>query len=223
MACRCMLGKISRCFMTTSSFPKLLSTSALLCLLCPMAWADVELWGGKPSLGLEYEHQKMAFGAGHSNALTLVPGLNFKDGFIHKVDVLIEAERENEIEDGVNEKTHVKKLALRLKKNFELDDNWALFVRGLVGREWNSLENFNYSYVDTGIHYEVGAFGLMGGLRFQRTLDGTAGHDRNKFRFGPSYEIDAHHEIELRFIRAWNVQTRKLDSDALIAEYTYKF
>ena len=63
----------------------------------------------------------------------------------------------------------------------------------------------------------------MAGLRFQRTLDGTAGHDRNKFRFGPSYEIDAHHEIELRFTRAWNVQTRKRDSDALIAEYTYKF
>jgi hypothetical protein len=209
--------------MTTSSFGKLLPTSALLCLLCPMAWADVELWGGRPSLGLEYEHQKMAFGAGRSNALTLVPGLNFKDGFIHKVDVLIEAERENEIEDGVNEKTHVKKLALRLKKNFELNDSWALFVRGLVGREWNTLENFNYSYVDTGIYYEFCAFGLMVGLRFHRTLDGTAGHDRNKFRFGPSYEIDEHHEIELRFIRAWNVQTRKLDSDALIAEYTYKF
>jgi hypothetical protein len=218
-----MLGKISWHFVTTYSFAKLLSTTALVCLLSPMAWADVELWGGKPSLGLEYEHQKMAFGAGHANSLTLVPGLNFKDGFIHKVDVLIEAERENEIEDGVNEKTHVKKLALRLKKNFELGDSWALFVRGLVGREWNTLENFNYSYVDTGIHYEYGAFGLMAGLRFQRTLDGTAGHDRNKFRFGPSYEIDAHHEIELRFIRSWNVQTRKLDSDALIAEYTYKF
>ena len=165
----------------------------------------------------------MAFGAGHSNSLTLVPGLSFKDSFIHKVDVLIEAERENEIEDGVNEKTHVKKLALRLKKNFELNDSWALFVRGLVGREWNTLENFNYSYVDTGIHYEYGAFGLMAGLRFQRTLDGTAGHDRNKFRFGPSYELDDHHEVELRLIRAWNVQTRKRDSDALIVEYTYKF
>ncbi len=165
----------------------------------------------------------MAFGAGHANSLTLVPGLSFKDSFIHKVDVLIEAERENEIEDGVNEKTHVQKLALRLKKNFELDDSWAIFVRGLVGREWNTLENFNYSYVDTGIHYEYGAFGFMAGLRFQRTLDGTVGHDRNKFRFGPSYEIDAHHEIELRFVRAWNVQTRKRDSDALIAEYTYKF
>ena len=209
--------------MATSSFPKLLSTSALFCLLSPIAWADVELWGGRPSLGLEYEHQKMAFGAGHSNALTLVPGLNFTDGFIHKVDVLIEAERENEIEDGVNEKTHVKKLALRLKKNFELDDSWALFVRGLVGREWNTLENFNYSYVDTGIHYEYGAFGFMAGLRFQRTLDGTVGHDRNKFRFGPSYELDDHHEVELRLIRAWNVQTRKRDSDALIVEYTYKF
>ena len=210
--------------MTTSPrLRHLFQLSLLPCLLLQPVWADAELWGGKPSLGLEYEHQKMAFGAGHANSLTLVPGLSFKDSFIHKVDVLIEAERENEIEDGVNEKTHVKKLALRLKKNFELDDSWALFVRGLVGREWNTLENFNYSYVDTGIHYEHGAFGFMAGLRFQRTLDGTAGHDRNKFRFGPSYEIDAHHEVELRLIRAWNVQTRKRDSDALIAEYTYKF
>jgi hypothetical protein len=208
---------------TFPRLPYLLLLALLPCLLSQPVWADAELWGGKPSLGLEFEHQKMAFGAGHSNSLTLVPGLSFKDSFIHKVDVLIEAERENEIEDGVNEKTHVKKLALRLKKNLELDDSWALFVRGLVGREWNTLENFNYSYVDAGIHYERGSFGFMAGLRFQRTLDGTAGHDRNKFRFGPSYEIDAHHEIELRFIRAWNVQTRKRDSDALIAEYTYKF
>ena len=110
-----------------------------------------------------------------------------------------------------------------MKKNFEIDNTWALFVRGLVGRELSNSENFNYTYVDTGIHFERGAFGFMAGLRFQRTLDGTPGHDRNKFRFGPSYEMDAHHEIELRFIRAWNVQTRKLDSDALIAEYTYKF
>ena len=208
---------------TFPRLPHLLLLALLPCLLSQPVWADAELWGGKPSLGLEYEHQKMAFGAGHANSLTLVPGLSFKNGFIHKVDVLIEAERENEIEDGVNEKKRVKKLALRLKKNFELDDSWALFVRGLVGREWNTLENFNYSYVDTGIHYEHGAFGFMAGLRFQRTLDGTAGHDRNKFRFGPSYEIDAHHEIELRFVRAWNVQTSKLDSDALIAEYTYNF
>ena len=148
----------------------LFQLSLLPCLLLQPVWADAELWGGKPSLGLEFEHQKMAFGAGHANSLTLVPGLSFEDGFIHKVDVLIEGERENEIEDGVNEKTHVKKLALRLKKNFELDDSWALFVRGLVGREWNTLENFNYTYVDTGIHYEHGAFGFMAGLRFQRKI-----------------------------------------------------
>ena len=208
---------------TFISLSRPVSAVLLSFVLAPAVWADTELWGGKPSLGLEFEHQKMAFGAGHANSLTLVPGLSFKDGFIHKVDVLIEGERENEIEDGVNEKNHVKKLALRLKKNFELDDSWALFVRGLVGREWNTLENFNYSYVDTGIHYEYGAFGFMAGWRFQRTLDGTVGHDRNKFRFGPSYDFDAHHEIEFRFVRAWNVQTRKRDSDALIAEYTYKF
>ena len=188
-----------------------------------MAWADVELWGGKPSLGLEFEHQKMAFGAGHANSLTLVPGLSFEEGFIHKVELMLEGERENNIQDGINEKVHVKKLALRLRKNFELDDTWALFVRGLVGRELTTVENFNYTYIDTGIHYENGPFGFMAGLRFQRTLDGTAGHDMNKFRFGPSYDFDAHHEIEFRFVRAWNVQTRKRDSDALIAEYTYKF
>ena len=210
--------------MTTSiSLSRLVSAVLLSFVLAPAVWADTELWGGKPSLGLEFEHQKMAFGAGHANSLTLVPGLSFEDGFIHKVDVLIEGERENNIEDGVNEKVHVKKLALRLRKNFELDETWALFVRGLVGRELTTFENFNYTYVDTGIHFERGAFGFMAGLRFQRTLDGTAGHDMNKFRFGPSYDFDAHHEIEFRFVRAWNVQTRKRDSDALIAEYTYKF
>jgi len=195
----------------------------LLGFLPCQVWAEVELWGGKPALGLEFEHQKMAFGAGHANSLTLVPSLSFKDGFINKVDVLIEGERENTVEDGVNEKVHVKKLALRLRKNFELTDTWELFARGLVGRELTTVENFNYSYIDTGIHFERGAFGFMAGLRFQRTLDGTAGHDMNKFRFGPSYDFDAHHEIEFRFVRAWNVQTHKRDSDALIAEYTYKF
>ena len=210
--------------MTTSiSLSRLVSAVLLTFVLAPAVWADTELWGGKPSLGLEFEHQKMAFGAGHANSLTLVPGLSFEDGFIHKVDVLIEGERENNIEDGVNEKVHVKKLALRLRKNFELDETWALFVRGLVGRELSTVENFNYTYVDTGIHFERGAFGFMAGLRFQRALDGTAGHDMNKFRVGPSYDFDAHHEIEFRFVRAWNVQTRKRDSDALIAEYTYKF
>ena len=205
------------------SLSRPVSAVLLSFVLAPAVWADTELWGGKPSLGLEFEHQKMAFGAGHANSLTLVPGLSFEDGFIHKVDVLIEGERENNIEDGVNEKVHVKKLALRLRKNFELDETWALFVRGLVGRELTTFENFNYTYVDTGIHFERGAFGFMAGLRFQRTLDGTAGHDMNKFRFGPSYDFDAHLEIEFRFVRAWNVQTRKRDSDALIAEYTYKF
>ncbi len=219
-----MLGKISRYFMTTYFFiSRHLCATALAFLLCPQAWAEVELWGGKPSLGLEFEHQKMAFGAGHANSLTLVPGLRFKDAFINKVDILIEGERENEVVDGVNEKARAKKLALRLKKNFELNNTWELFVRGLVGREFSSEENFNYSYIDTGIHFERGAYGFMAGLRFQRSLDGTAGHDRNKIRLGPSYEIDAHHEIEFRFIRAWDAQTRKRDSDALIAEYTYKF
>ena len=202
---------------------RFLLIAALAFSLSGAAWADVELWGGKPSLGLEFEHQKMALGAGHANSLTLVPGLSFEQGFIHKVEVMIEGERENNIQDGVNEKVHVKKLALRLRKNFEIDDTWALFVRGLVGRELTTVENFNYSYIDTGIHFEHGAFGFMAGLRFQRTLDGTPGHDMNKFRFGPSYDFDAHHEIEFRFVRAWNVQTRQRDSDALIAEYTYKF
>jgi hypothetical protein len=210
--------------MTTSYiFSRHLCATTLALLLCPQAWAEVELWGGKPSLGLEFEHQKMAFGAGHANSLTLVPGLRFKNAFINKVDILIEGERENEVVEGVNEKARAKKLALRLKKNFEINDTWELFVRGLVGREFSSSVNFNYSYIDTGIHFERGAFGFMAGLRFQRTLDGTVGHDRNKIRFGPSYEIDAHHEIEFRFIRAWDAQTRKRDSDALIAEYTYKF
>ena len=99
-----------------SAFSLRLLGALLLGFLPCQVWADVELWGGKPSLGLEFEHQKMAFGAGHANSLTLVPGLRFKNAFINKVDILIEGERENEVVDGVNEKARVKKLALRLKK-----------------------------------------------------------------------------------------------------------
>jgi hypothetical protein len=219
-----MLRKISRRIMTTCYYLfRLLAATMLALLLIPLAWADTARWGGKPSLGLEFEHQRMALGAGHSNSLTLVPGLSFEEGFIHKVDVMIEGERENNIEDGVNEKVHVKKLALRLRKNFELDDTWALFVRGLVGRELTTVENFNYAYVDTGIRFERGTFGFMAGLRFQRTLDGTPGHALNKFRLGPSFDIGEHHELEFRWVRAWNADTHARESDATIVEYTYKF
>ena len=78
--------------------------TACLLWFCGPAWADAEVWGGKPSLGLEFEHQKMAFGAGHANSLTLVPSLSFKEGFIHKVELMLEGERENNIQDGINEK-----------------------------------------------------------------------------------------------------------------------
>ena len=75
---------------TCFSLSRNLCATVLAFLLCPQAWAEVELWGGKPTLGLEFEHQKMAFGAGHANSLTLVPGLRFKNAFINKVDILIE-------------------------------------------------------------------------------------------------------------------------------------
>jgi hypothetical protein len=61
------------------------------------------------------------------------------------------------------------------------------------------------------------------GVRVQRALDGTSGHDVNKFRLGPSVDIGEHHELEFRWARLWEARTYIHESDSYIVEYTYKF
>jgi hypothetical protein len=187
------------------------------------AMAEATLWGGRPEFGVEYEHEKMVDNVSHGNGLTLIPSLSFKNGPIHRIDLLVEGERDKEVDSGVTSFSNVYKVAVRVKKNVPLKGDLGMYFRGLIGHANDAGEKYFYGYSDAALRYERGFFGFIMGVRVQRALDGTSGHDVNKFRLGPSFDIGEHHELEFRWARSWEAHTHVHESDSYIAEYTYKF
>ena len=187
------------------------------------AMAEATLWGGRPEFGVEYEHEKMVDNVSHGNGLTLIPSLSFKNGPIHRIDLLVEGERDKEVDSGVTSFSNVYKVAVRVKKNVPLKGDLGMYFRGLIGHANDAGEKYFYGYSDAALRYERGFFGFIMGVRVQRALDGTSGHDVNKFRLGPSFDIGEHHELEFRWARSWEAHTHDHESDSYIVEYTYKF
>jgi hypothetical protein len=221
---RCMLREIFLC----SMHPHLsLARYAFVVLAAGMltvtAMAETLLWGGRPEFGVEYEHEKMADNLSHGKGLTLIPSLSFKNGPIHRIDLLFEGERDKEVSDGVTSFSNLYKVAVRVRKNIPLQGDLGMYFRGLVGRAKGESESYYYGYSYAVLRYERGFFGFIMGVRVQRSLDGSSGHDVNKFRLGPSFDIGEHHELELRWARSWDAHTHAHESDSYIAEYTYKF
>jgi hypothetical protein len=192
-------------------------------LFSSVTHAETLLWGGRPEFGIELEHEKTPDHLGVTHSITYIPSLVFRDGPINRIDLLVMDEREKALEDGVHETTRVSKLAVRVRKNLHFTENWGMYFRGLLGHQRSSAERFVYGYTDAAIRYEQGFWGFIAGVRVQRSLDGAPGHDRHKFRLGPSFDIGDHHELEFRWTRAWDAHTRVHESDATILEYTYKF
>jgi hypothetical protein len=203
------------------SLARALSLMALF--LCAHVHAQTLLWGGRPEFGVELEQEKTPDHLGVTNSITYIPSLVFPDGPINRIDLLIMDEREKDLSSGVSETTRVNKLALRLRKNVHFTEDWGMYFRGLLGHYSSSAERFVYGYTDAAFRYEHDFFGFIAGVRVQRSLDGTPGHDLNKFRLGPSFDIGEHHELEFRWVRAWDAHTHARESDATIVEYTYKF
>ena len=187
------------------------------------AKAETLLWGGHPEFGIELEEEKSPDGTGLTHSITYIPSLVFPNGPINRFDLLLMDEREQETSDGVVAKTNITKVALRVRKNIHFTEDWGMYVRALVGHANTSSERYVYGYTDAALRYEHDFFGFIAGVRVQRSLDGTPGHDLNKFRLGPSFDIGEHHELEFRCVRAWDAHTHARESDATIVEYTYKF
>ena len=185
------------------------------------AGAETLLWGGRPEFGIELEQEKTPDKLGVTNSITYIPSLNFPNGPVNRIDLLIMDERDKATPSGPTE--HITKLAVRVRKNIRFGGDWGMYVRALVGRASEPGDAYIYGYTDAAMRYEHDFFGFIAGVRVQRALDGTAGHDLNKFRLGPSFDIGEHHELEFRWTRAWDAHTHAHESDATILEYTYKF
>ncbi len=185
------------------------------------AGAETLLWGGRPEFGIELEQEKTPDKLGVTHSITYIPSLVFPDGPINRVDLLIMDEREKDLSEGST--IQVTKLAVRVRKNIRFGGDWGMYARALLGHAQEPDESFIYGYTDLALRYEHDFVGFIAGMRVQRTLDGTTGHDRNKFRLGPSFDIGEHHELEFRWVRAWDAHTHAHESDSTILEYTYKF
>jgi hypothetical protein len=201
-----------------------LPVGILLTGLCAVnAHAQSQFWSGRPGLGLAYEYEKMSDGVSHAQSITLAPGLNFKDAPVHRVELLINGERDKSVSSNVSSFSNLYKLAMRVGKYVPLQGDWGLYFRGLAGRSQSSSEKYFYGYSDGALRFQRNGIGLNTGLRVQRTLDGASGHDTHKIWFGPRIEIADQHELELRWERNWAARSNLRESDAYILEYNYKF
>lgn len=188
--------------------------------------------GGRPRVGFEYEYEKSAKGDGNNTAFAVMPGIQWKDGWITRAELYLEGNQDKMWENGSTGNTTETKVGIRLRKDFTLGNGFGGYVRGLVGRAMSNEDNFNYAYIEPALKYDFNkTWGMTASYRMIRSIDGSTGHDKNKFRIGPNWNIDDHNTIELRYVKAYAADSHSFfnpsngthKSDAFIFEYAYKF
>jgi hypothetical protein len=190
------------------------------------------LFGGRPRIGFEYEYEKSATSDNANTALAVMPGIQWKDGWINRAELYLEGNQDKMWSNGTTGNTTETKVGVRIRKDFILGNGFGGYVRGLVGRSMSNEDNYNYAYWEPALKYDFNKqWGMTASYRLIRSIDGTTGHDKNKFRIGPNWNIDDHHTIELRYVKAYaadgpsffNFKNGQHKSDAYIFEYAYKF
>lgn len=195
----------------------------LMLMTSSSVYADTTLYGGQPRIAIEFEHEEAPDHSEIANSVTLIPGIRWNKGFINQVELLVQAEREKEKEDGVWHRESGRKIAIRFRKDFQLTDKLKATTRVLFGRALNEGDDYTYAYFEPALKYKLRYFDFTVGVRTVRAIDGADGHDSNKIRLGPSFDINQHNEIEFRWVRSWDARSGKHESDAYIMEYIYKF
>lgn len=195
----------------------------LMLMSSSSVYADTTLYGGQPRIAIEFEHEEAPDHTEVANSVTLIPGIRWNNGFINQIELLVQTEREKEKEDGVWHTASGRKIAIRLRKDFQLTDNLRATARTLFGRAFNEGDNYTYAYFEPALKYKFRHFDFTVGVRAVRAIDGSDGHDANKIRLGPSFDINKHNEIEFRWVRSWEAHSGKHESDAYIIEYITKF
>lgn len=200
------------------------AVAALLSLAYGFAHANITLLGGRPQIGVELEHEKSADGSGRANAVTLFPGIVWKDGWITRAELLLMREREVETSGAVTERSNEYALGLRLRKDVMLTKHFGGFLRVLAGRRGNRDFSYNYGYIEPALKYELNErIELYSGYRFIRSLDSTSGRDSNQWRIGPGWDFSDQQSLDLRWSRSWDAQSRMRLSDSVELEYSFRF
>lgn len=171
-------------------------------------------------IGLEYEHEKDNKSGIRNHALTVKPGWEFsKDSVINLIELSIERNRDADADSsGIRAKET--KLFLRLRHNRSINDSFAYYIRGGVGRSINDQRNFNYGYIEPGLKYKFSeVWEWTVAIREIDSIDGTRGQHVRKYITGPSFSVDKNNEIELRYVKGHGDK----DVNSWSLGYTHKF
>jgi hypothetical protein len=157
--------------------------------------------GAGPRIGLEYEVEKDKRSGMRNDAVTVKPGWEFSSGgLLNLVELLIDRNRDAGPGSDARRDTETK-LFLRLRHGGSIARDFAYYVRGGVGRSLNDDQPYSYAYIEPGLKYGFGdAWEWTLALRAIDAIDGTPGQRVNKLITGPSFTLDRHSEIELRYI-----------------------
>ena len=125
----------------------------LMLMTSSSVYADTTLYGGQPRIAIEFEHEEAPDHSEIANSVTLIPGIRWNNGFINQVELLVQAEREKEKEDGIWHRESGRKNAIRFRKDFRLTDNLKAITRALFGRALNEGVVYSYAYFEHALKY----------------------------------------------------------------------
>jgi len=171
-------------------------------------------------VGFEYEHEKDNNSGVRNQALTVKPGWEFsKDSLINLIELSIERNRDIDA-DSNGDRAKETKLFLRIRHNRSINDSFAYYIRGGVGRSITDQRKFNYGYIEPGLKYKFSEeWEWTAAVREIDSIDGTSGQHVRKFITGPSFSLDKNNEIELRYARGRGDK----DVTSWSLGYTHKF
>lgn len=173
-----------------------------------------------PRVGVEFETENDNRSGVKNQALTVIPGWDFaSENLINRVELLIERNRDLTADaTGVYPKEN--KLFLRLRHNGNLSQDFGYYIRGGIGRAFNSEADYNFYYIEPAVKYKQNPkLSWVMAYRDIHALDKTTGKNVGKALFGPSYDFDKNNGVELRYVKG----SGDKDVTAWIFEYVHKF
>lgn len=185
-----------------------------LALICGVARAE------GPLLGFEFESEKNNDTGIANLGVQLVPGWAFSEqSLISRVELLIDRNQDTSSDAG-EALAKENKLFVRIRHEGHVSGTFGYYIRGGVGRSFNNRRNFNFAYVEPGIEYKfTRRWAWIVAFRETDSIDGVSGQHIAQFRTGPSFDLDANNEFEIRYAKGSG--DARLTSWAF--EYVHKF
>jgi hypothetical protein len=173
-----------------------------------------------PRIGIEFESEKDNKTGMINQAVTLLPGWDFsKESLINRVELLVERNKDTKADNsGTTAKEN--KIFLRLRHNGNISDSFGYYIRGGIGRAFNSEQDFNYAYIEPGVKYIISQnWSWAASYREINSIDNIKGKHVGKFITGPSYDLDKKNGFDLRYVKG----NGDKDISAWVFEYVHKY